>query len=50
MGLTGRLLEEITQFCNYQMSDAEWEHTQVPKEPPKEDPCWLGTSDSHRSQ
>lgn len=39
MGLRGRLQEEITQFWDDQMSDAEWEHTQVPKEPSREDPC-----------
>lgn len=50
MGLTGRLQEEITQFRDDQMSDAKWENTQVPREPPREDSRWLGTSHSHRSQ
>lgn len=49
VGLTGRLQEEITQFCDDQMPDAVWEHTQVPKEPPRE-ACCLGTPNSHRSQ
>lgn len=50
MGLAGRPQGQTTQSCDEQISDTEWEHTQVPKEPPTDDPCWLGTADSHRSQ
>lgn len=50
MGLAGRPQGQTTQSCDEQISDTEWEHTQAPKEPPKDDPCWLGTADSHRSQ